>query len=388
MLNDSEILFIEENLLIDPFQLALKKKKIDSVDFQKVVHQIHARQKLKDKLPTWVAQPSLFFPANISLEQSSSEQTSQFKACLISGRIIDITGGMGVDAWAFAKAGNQVDYVEKQEDLVKISQYNHQILLPNQIKHHHTDGISYLHKHYEDFDYVYLDPARRNVHGDKVLLFKDCQPNVMEILPFIDKGLNLLIKTSPLLDIDRAVNELNGVDEVYVVALKGEVKELLFKKTKNASEHALIHVIELSRENPFIFSQTRAFEKEQMTTFSQAKRYLYEAHPGLMKAGFFKSICQLGVEKISQHTHLYTSDQIIENFPGKIFQVLTAGTADTKWINDYIPEKRGNIITRNFPQSSVELRKKWKLGDGGDKSILAYQNFAGKNEVAICRKVQ
>jgi hypothetical protein len=387
MLTTSEILFIQENSAENPVELALRIKKEPEMDLPKLVTQIQARQKLKDKLPTWIAHPHVYFPANISLEQSSSELAAQFKAQLIKGKIIDITGGMGIDSWAFAQAGNKVFYTEIQEELFKISRYNHEILVPQQITHQHCDGISYLQAHHQEFDYVYLDPARRNEQGEKVLLFKDCQPNVIEILPLIDQGLNLLIKTSPLLDIDRAIQELNGVDEVYVISIKNEVKELLFLKTQNTCLHPNIQVIELGQENIMLFSANKKDEKESEVIFSACSNYLYEPHPGIMKAGFFKLMQQFGVKKISPNTHLYTSEKLVQEFPGKIFQVFNIGSVDNKWINSHLPEKKAHISTRNFPQNSDELRKRWKLKEGGKNFLYVYQNFVGKNEIAICQKV-
>ena len=387
MLTTTEVLFIQENSAQNPVELALRFKKKPEIDLPKLVKQIQARQKLKDKLPTWIAHPRVYFPASISLEQSSSELAAQFKAQLIKGKIIDITGGMGIDSWAFAQAGNKVVYTEIQAELFEISRYNHEILVPQQITHHLSDGISYLQAHHQEFEYVYLDPARRNEQGEKVLLFKDCQPNVIEILPLIDQGLNLLIKTSPLLDIERAIQELNGVDEVYVISIKNEVKELLFLKTQKSSLHPNIQVIELGKENKMLFSGNKKEEKECEVNFSACSNYLYEAHPGIMKAGFFKLMQQFGVNKLSTNTHLYTSEKLVKDFPGKIFQINNIGTVDTKWIHSQLPEKKAHISTRNFPQNSEELRKRWKLKDGGTKYVYVYQNFEGKNEITICQKV-
>ncbi len=388
MLTESEILFIKENLTKDPFQLSLAAKKNTELDISKLAYQIQARQKLSDKLPSWVENPTIFFPASISLEQSSSELTSRFKAKLIEGNILDITGGMGIDAWAFAHAGNQVEYVEIQRELFEITQYNHNVLSKDAIKHHHTDGIQFLKEHFQRFDGVYIDPARRNEKGDKVILFKDCQPNVLEILPLIEQGLTFLIKTSPVLDIDRAVKELNGVDCIYVVSIKNEVKELLFLKTQAASVSPKIHIIELKNTDPYLFTSSKEEEKESFIEYSPCLNYLYEAHAGIMKAGFFKSLARTGALKIAQHTHLYTSNEMIENFPGKCFKVDHVGTAESKWISQNLVHQKANIVCKNFPQTSEELRKKWKVKDGGKSTIYAFQNSLGKNEVAICSKVE
>lgn len=387
MLNSIEIQFIKDHQQEDVSKLAFQKKKYPHLDFPKLLFQIQARQKLKAKLPTWVNNDQIFFPPQISLEQSSSEKTALFKAKLIFGKIIDLTGGMGLDSWAFAQEKtNEVTYVEINEPLKEISQYNHQVFGLEQIKHFHADGMKYIKNESHNFDWIYLDPARRDKTGKKVFLLKDCTPDATQILPYINEHTNLLVKVSPMLDIDLCIKELNGVDEVHIVCVQNEVKELLFKKTKKSSLNPLINVWELQNSEQLLFSQTKQAELETSSEISSISTYLYEPHAGILKAGFFKSIQSAGVFKLASNTHLYTSEKIISDFPGKKYQVLATGKLDLNWIKAYIKDNRANISCRNFPLKPEEIRKKLKLSDGGNITLFAYRDQNNLPILSICQK--
>ncbi len=382
MLQPEEIKFIQEHLQQDPASLALKAKKYPHLDIKKLATQIQARQKLADKLPTWVSHLGIYFPAQISLEQASSEATARFKASLVNGKLIDITGGMGVDVWAFSQTCEKVTYVEQQIELVHRTRSNHAVLGLSNVNHQEGNGLDYLK---EEFDWIYVDPARRDQQGNKVILFKDCQPNVLELLNYSIKS-KLLIKTSPVLDIQRAIRELEGVEKVYVVAYQDEVKELLFLKTGVNQDNPPIELIELANDQPRLFSGTMDEEKEAPMHLGNVSNFIYEAHPTLLKAGFFKMIQQLGVWQLGQHTHLYSSAERMENFPGKIYEKISCGPVQRDWIIPHLSDSRVNISTRNFPMKADALRQKLKLKDGGDYTLFGIQNMNEKNELILCKK--
>lgn len=386
MLSPEEQYFIQVHADQDPHQIALSGKKYPTFDLSKLAGQIQARQKLASKLPSWIKLPTLFFPPSISLEQASSEATANFKAHFVHGNVLDASGGMGVDTAALAKKANQVVYVERQQDLKEITAYNHAQLDLTNIQHVHGDGLAYLNQTELSFDFIYLDPARRNAKGDKVLLFKDCEPNVLDFLPFLTDKTQLLLKTSPLLDLERAISELQGVDKVWVVCLKNEVKELLFLKSTKATLNPPIEVIELNQLPNLLFSSDLQTEKNSPSRTGELQAYLFEAHPGILKAGFFKSIQSLGFQKISANTHLYSSESLVNHAPGKTYRVLAKGPFDSQWIKEQLPGKQANIHTRNFPLKPEEIRKKLKLKDGGPFSLFAYQNHLQKMEIAITEK--
>ena len=386
MLSLEEQYFIQIHADQDPHQIALSGKKYPSHDLSKLASQIQARQKLASKLPNWASHTNLFFPPSISLEQASSEATADFKANIVHGNVLDASGGMGVDSAAFAKKANQVVYVERQQDLKEITAYNHAQLGYTNIQHILGDGLAYLNQAVSTFDFIYLDPARRNAKGDKVLLFKDCEPNVLDFLPMIKGKSQLLLKTSPLLDLERAILELNGVDKIWVVCVKNEVKEILFLKSKDATLDPVIEVIELNLKSSLLFSGTLATEKSKQTELGPVSNFLYEPHPGLLKAGFFKSVETENICKLSSNTHLYSSKELETHFPGKSFHVIETGPVDIGWLMKHIPNKQVNISTRNFPGKPEDLRKKLKLKDGGDLTLFGYRNHQNRIELALSQK--
>jgi len=324
MLQAEEIKFIQEHLQQDPASLALTAKKYPTLDIKKLAAQIQARQKLVDKLPTWVSHPAIYFPAQISLEQASSEATALFKASLVSGKLIDITGGMGVDVWAFSKTCEKVTYVEQQTELVHRTRYNHAVLGLSNVNHEEGNGLEHISG---DFDWIYVDPARRDQQGNKVILFKDCQPNVLDLLDYTKQS-KLLIKTSPVLDIQRAIKELEGVEKVYVVAYQQEVKELLFVKSADNQINPPIDLIELTNAQSLVFSSTIEAEKEAKMNLGDVGNYIYEVHPTILKAGFFKKVQELGVWQLGQHTHLYSSNERVYDFPGKVYEKFLLGSCN------------------------------------------------------------
>jgi len=205
------------------------------------------------------------------LEQASSEASAAFKAKLVHGYLLDASGGMGVDSASFATKAKHVLYVERQQALCEITAYNHAQLGLTNIQHVCGDGLSILKQTKSSFDFIYLDPARRNAKGDKVLLFKDCEPNVLEFLPFISGKTQLLLKTSPLLDLERAILELKGVDKIWVVCVKNEVKELLFLKSTKATLNPPIEVIELNQTTNPLFSGDLQSEKIRLSRPAKCK---------------------------------------------------------------------------------------------------------------------
>jgi 16S rRNA G966 N2-methylase RsmD len=386
MIGPEEILFMEKNKDKDPYQIAMSAKQNPSIDILKMASQIQARQKLSQKLPTWILNQNIFFPKSISQEQASSEITAEFKASIVSGNVLDLTGGMGVDSAAFAKKANQVVYVERHQDLKEITAYNHGQLGYTNIQHILGDGLAYLNQADSTFDFIYLDPARRNAKGDKVLLFKDCEPNVLDFLPMIKDKSQLLLKTSPLLDLERAIVELGGVDKIWVVCVKNEVKEILFLKSKNSTLDPEIDIIDLNFEHSIIFSGTLEAEKRKLTNIGAISNFFYEPHPGILKAGFFKLVETENMIKINSNTHLYSSKKLDTKFPGKSFRVIETGPLDMGWLKKHLPNKKVNISTRNFPGKPEDLRKKLKLSEGGDLTLFGYRNHQNQVELTLTQK--
>ena len=215
--------FIRDHENDDPATLMLQAKKHVALPMREIVAQIVARQKAKYKIPFWYATDGLLFPPPLSLEQCSSELTAIYKQQLVAGnKMVDLTGGMGIDTYFLSQNFQKTEYVEQQEPLVKLAKHNFSVLGASSIKTHYTSADQFLEACDSDFDLIYIDPARRDLNQNKVFRLSDCEPDMVAVLPAILKRANVaLIKVSPLLDIKGAIRDLGGVNAVHVVAVKG-----------------------------------------------------------------------------------------------------------------------------------------------------------------------
>ncbi len=379
--------FINSNLNSDISKILFKGTSFADISTQEIVEQIEAKKKCKNKLPTWFSTDGIYYPNKLNIEQTSSEITANYKAELVSGNIlIDLTAGFGVDSFYFSKQFKNVIHCEIDENLSKIVTHNYQQLKIKNINTISTDGIEYLKKSNQKFDWIYVDPSRRNDRKGKVFLLKDCLPNIPENLDTIfEYSGNILIKNSPILDITSAVNELKFVKEIHIVAIKNEVKELLFILEKNYTNDIRIKTsnIQKNAQQAFDFIQNKHVD----STYSLPKKYMYEPNAAILKSGGFHQVSsQLKVDKLHQHSHLYTSDELI-NFPGRRFEIEHYIPFDKKQFKKLIPTKKANITTRNFPQTVAQIRKKTGIKDGGNQYLFFTTDINNKHIVLICEKV-
>lgn len=357
-----------------------------------VMQQINGRQKIKKKLPSFFTNFQLIIPPSLHLEQSSSEETAQFKASIFEGlKIIDITGGLGIDSFAFAE-NNQVTYCEINENLAEITQHNARVLDIHKLKVFSSNGIEFLQKSNERFDLVYLDPARRDEQNSKVIKFEDCTPNILAIKEDLFlKSDKILMKTSPMFDLKMGIKQLKNVTKIYVVALKNEVKEILWLLEKDASvEESLVSIVSvnLNKEVSQVFEGT--FHQESTTSISYGKvdSFLYEPNLAIMKAGFFNLIAKkFNLKKLHQHSHLYTSDVLVENFPGRIFKVEKTLPYQPKQLKKILQKKKFNISTRNFPSLVRDLISKFQIIEGGEDFVFFTQQQNDEKIVIFTKKV-
>ncbi|MFD0964162.1 THUMP-like domain-containing protein [Pseudofulvibacter geojedonensis] len=386
ILNPDFQYFIIKNLNTDISSLLLKKQLFDEISQQELVEQIEAKKKCQKKLPTWFSTPNIFYPNKLNIEQTSSEITAEFKANLIEGKsLIDLTGGLGVDDYYFSKKVNQITHCEINEKLSKITQHNFKQLGVNNITFISGDGLEYLKNTNQKFDWIYIDPSRRHNHKGKVFLLEDCLPNVPENLDFLfSKTDQLLIKNSPILDITNTIKSINHIQQIHIVAVKNEVKELLIILKKGYEGHIEIISSNLGTNQPnFCFS----FQNQQKPVFSTIKKYLYEPNSAIMKSGGFNEICcQFNVSKLHQHSHLYTSDNL-QMFPGRSFEVIDIFPYQKKNLKKRFGKQQFNITTRNFPKSVVEIRKESSIKEGGKQYIFFTTDIADNKIVILCNKI-
>lgn len=393
-MNTDIAIFIGEHLHDDVQQLALQRNRfpqLSDADFRFLLQQIEGRQRTKDKLPSFAQNPDWWYPVRLSCEQCSSEATARYKAEIIrpfigqaDATLIDLTAGYGVDTFFMSEHTQRAHYVERNSELCAIAQHNFALSRPH-IQVHNTTAEEFLSSlPISNTPYplsntlIYLDPARRSQSGGKVFRIEDCEPNVIEILPILRKYASaILIKFSPMLDISAAMQSLGSEWDIHVVALHNEVKEVLF-----ITGNSTIHAVNISHDQTTRFTLTQAEEKAtQNHIANNIGKYLYEPNAAIIKAGAFRLVGErYGIAKLDTNTHLYTSDILLPDFQGRVWKVIDAHLAKPSTLD---PKLKYSIISRNYPLSPEQMRKKYKLQDGNDYYLIGARH-QGKPTLMLC----
>jgi len=381
--------FITTHINDDVRSLALKGCTDPEVDVAFALQQISGRQQIKQKLPQFYHNLQLILPVRLSLEQCSSEETAAFKAKIIRGtHLMDLTGGFGIDCLSLADNFNTIDYIERNQELYTIARHNFNLLGKKHIHSHNGDGIDFLSTHTEA-DVIYLDPARRDKIGGKVVQISDCEPNIIEHLPLlIHNKRHVWVKLSPMLDLSQALHSL-PVKEAYIISVKNECKELLLHLHEDTSSTPVIHAVELQGETHSTFSFTTEEEQACPCTLSEhIDHYLYEPGSSIMKAGGFKLYAQrLNLQKLDTNSHLYTSPHYTDNHQGKCFRVISCHNMDKKSIKQLRTTcSQCTIATRNFPISAEDLRKKLNIKEGGTQHLFG-TTYQGKHILILTERI-
>ena len=378
--------FLRDNLEKQATDVALDKSPFANVSSQELAQQIEGWQKCAKKLPTWAYHPDIYYPKRIHIEQASSEHTALLKQNLIKpdSRVIDLTAGMGVDVAYFAQVSKQVVYCELNEELVEIAKYNSQTLGLDNIEFINQDSIAYL-ESCEDrsFDYIFVDPSRRN-QGQRKFLLDECEPNILEHQElFFKKATTVLTKLSPLLDIKSLINQLDYLNKVIIVSVDGECKELLCIQVKGYIGEPSIQAIRLFKEFMQDYTFTFSEEKEAKITFGEPQDWIYIPDASLLKAGAFKSVARsFELKKLSKNTHLYTSGKRKSDFPGRTIQVLMKMTfREFKKMGKKRPIHKANVVVRNFPIKAEELQKRYKIKAGMNDYLIFTSDSKGNQWV-------
>ncbi|WP_396600908.1 THUMP-like domain-containing protein [Algibacter sp. R77976] len=374
-----------ENSIIG--DLLLKGTSFSDVDTKTIVEQIEARKRSKSKLSTWFKTSNIYYPNKLNIEQTSSETTAKYKSELLKGNsIIDLTGGFGVDCFYFSKQFKTVTHCEINETLSEIVSHNFQQLKANNIKTINTDGIAYLKTSKNRFDWIYIDPSRRHDSKGKVFFLIDCLPNVPEHLELLfSHSKNIMIKTSPLLDLSVGIGELKYVKTIHIVAVNNEVKELLWVLELGFKDQISIETVNIKKESNDTFKFNLEEEKLSDSEYSLPLTYLYEPNAAVLKAGAFNQISkQLKLYKLQKHSHLYTSNQLID-FPGRAFKIENLIPYNKKALKKLAITK-ANVTTRNFPETVQQLRTKFKIKDGGDRYLFFTTDMNNQKIVLITTK--
>lgn len=371
-----------------------KYKHLSDAEWHWFLQQIEGRERTADKLPTFASIPDWWYPVRLSCEQCSSELTARYKASLLSPlalgegkeeRFLDLTGGYGVDTYFLSEQFSHTDYVEQNEELCRIAAHNFALSQKSKVERQKL-SIAIHNTTAEDFllsspcgeagwGLIFLDPARRDSHGSKVFRLEDCTPNVVELLPtLLAHSKRLLIKLSPMLDLTQAVTSLSQVNwDIHIVAIKNEVKEVLLL---SGGTGQIITIDLAQKDQAFVF--TREEEQHCGLDIRDGKlaNYLYEPNAAILKAGAYKLVAQrFGLHKLDVNTHLYTSLQFIENFPGRVWRITEKQNL-----------KQANVLTRNYPLTPEQLKKKLHLRDGGTAFVIGCR-VAGKPTLLYAERV-
>lgn len=379
--------FINTNIDADITQLAFQKKHFPNTDWTSLLNQLSAKQKAKNKLPTWFHTEKIIYPSKVSVEQTSSERTAEYKSQLISGEsLIDLSGGFGVDDYYFSKRVKHVVHCEINPELSQIVNHNFLQLKALNIECFSGDSFDILNDLKRKFDWIYIDPSRRNEAKGKVFMLKDCLPNVPDNLDFyFDFAPNIMVKTAPILDISAGLSELTNVKAIHIVALENEVKELLWILEKGYSDTIHIITANILKDKTEIFSFQLG--SEEKADYDLPKKFLYEPNAAIMKSGGFDLISnRFGINKLHQHSHLYTAETLID-FPGRVFQIENVIGYTKNEMKQALENKKANITTRNFPDPVETIRKKWKIKDGGDLYCFFTTDINNHKIVLLCSKL-
>ena len=383
--------FIEENARADVRSLALQAKKYPQVDMAMAVVQIAGRQIAEAKVPSWYHTEGLLYPKHLSMEQCSSEATAIYKAGLVEGdSFADLTGGFGIDCSFLSRKFKQADYVERQAELCELAKHNFP-LLGLSIGVHNEDGVEYL-KQMQPVDCLFLDPARRDGHGGKTVAIADCEPDVSALEDLlVEKAKKVMVKLSPMLDLSLALKHLKYVREVHIVSVNNECKELLLILQKESASSDITihceHIVNASEHQSFSFTQEQE-RTSDCPLATEVGAYLYEPNASILKAGAYRSLTQTyACKKLHASSHLYTSEQFIEDFPGRRFRVEAVSGFGKKELKEFLQGmEKANLTIRNFPSSVADLRKRLKLKEGGEDYVFA-TTLADESKVMIkCRK--
>ncbi|WP_288457996.1 class I SAM-dependent methyltransferase [uncultured Chryseobacterium sp.] len=364
--------FINANLNADLHSLLLKKSPFPEVSIQEIVQQIKGKQVAQKKFP-FLLKEGIIFPPQLNLEQSSSEKTALYKSRILKGKkFIDLTSGFGIDAYYLSESFEEITLVEQNPELFEIVEHNWSVL-GRKAKFINQKLEDFLHENTETFDVIYLDPARRDNHKNKVFLLEDLSPNILEIQEkLLSISAEVVIKLSPLIDLKYLVSVLSNIFRIDIIALKNDVKEVVVFLSKQNSGKIICHCVNLESEES-MFTFTFGDEETTVAEFSEPERYIYIPNNSILKAGIFNVISEkFKLKKLHPNTHLYTSNQKITDFPGRILEM---EVIDAKQI---VKKGQFNIISKNYPLKPEEIKKKYNLKDGGENYLIFTQSKKGK----------
>lgn len=402
LLDNDTLAFIAKHRTDDVERLALQGSSLPMANMMVALDQIEGWQTARRKLPLWVAIEELVYPPRIAMEQCSSQQTALYKLSVVErlcptadeGRtsMVDLTGGFGVDFSFLARYFSEATYIERHARLCEIAEHNFNRLGLTRAKVICADSKEVF-PTMKPLDFAYCDPSRRNANGDRTYAIEDCSPNVKDLNRLLlEKSSVAMIKLSPMLDWRRAVDELEGAEEVHIVSVDNECKELLLVLCGKNVENRSLRLFCANNNQIEIFSPDK--EKSLSPLFAPPLTpdiggFLFEPNASIMKGGCFASLSQMyGVKMLSHNSHLFVSPDETPDFPGRRFRIMAVTKMNKRDLKTHLAGiSKANIAVRNFPLTAKELRKRLLLSDGGDIYIFGTTDSARQHWLLICQKL-
>lgn len=390
-INQATLDFINANAEIDVRLLALQKRGMEGVDLALALDQIAGRQAARRKLPSWAGVDGVVYPSHLAMEQCSGEAAARYKARVAeelgaTHRLVDLTGGFGVDFFFLSEQFSEAVYVECQERLCSIARANFALLGRSAAEVVCADGVRYL-MNMPHASLLFIDPARRNSAGGRTYGISDCMPDVSVLKDLLlDRADYVMIKLSPMLDWHKAVSDMSpGVGQVHIVSVGGECKDLLLVMSRRYD--GPVRVVCANDADTFAYDPSVEF----VQTFAapHGGMFLYEPNASVMKAGCFAQLGHsLGMAQLARDSHLFVSERREDAFPGRGFVIERISTMNKKDLRRKMAGiDRANLATRNFPLSVVRLRERLKIKEGGDVYVFATTLTDMKHVLLICSKV-
>jgi hypothetical protein len=392
-INESFFQFVEKNLGENVNKLRLKKFNED-FDVKFAILQIECLCRIKKKLPEIYDKRNFLFPNILATEQCTAEIIAKFHASLFrpTDKVLDMTAGLCIDTYYIAKKVESVTAIEVNPEIANIGAYNMRKNASN-VNVICSDSAEYINKHFLSYDAIFIDPARRGQNNTRLYAISDCFPNVINLLPAIRKISNrLYVKASAMIDITQAIRDLPEITDVWILGIKNECKELLFKLDFSQKvEHVFYHTINFDtdgtiQELSYLVSEDSHMSENRCDI--SVGMYLYEPNCCVMKAAAFAVIAnRYGLKQIQGDTHLFVTLKLIKDFPGRRFvirEILPFKNSMIKNIRKKYPQL--NVAVRNFRIGAAELKKKLGVKDGGDFYLFGITNASGDSELLFCGK--
>ena len=387
-LTEEVLAFIDDNINGDPYKLLLQKSPFDHVSMKFLVRQIQGKKVATTKFPFLLDHKIFIYPPKVSLEQASSERIANYKADIIEGKsFVDLTGGMGIDSYLLGRKFQECHYVEPNKDLFESTTKNFTTLGYNQCTCTNNTAEEFLKTNKIQFDWVYIDPSRR-IEGNRKTSITNYEPNIVALKDqLLSAGKNVMIKLSPMQDISECILVLEQIEFVWVISIKNDVKELLLQLGINKNNNPQINVIDLDKQSSSY--QAKYLERVVTTESSTTKKYIYQPAAALVKSELHnRNADSLGLQKLHPNTQLYTSDNLVQSYFGRVFEVRAVISSNRKELRKHLPNMKANVIAKNYPLNPQELISKLKIKEGGEDYLIAFTDVSSKKVLTVCDRLK